>query len=226
MYSTGNGTGVDGLPTAPYGVPGAPAGGPGKNGSKGRWSRGKRAAAAIGACVVVGGGAFAVVNAATASPGALAADTQTVAATGFQAGTSASLNGQAATLSSALSGGPAGGPAGRLARLRRLGGMYGEYTFENKKGSHTLAFERGTITSVGGGDVVVRAANGTSWTWQLISTSVVREDGTKQPQSTLADGQAVFVGGQVTNGARDARLIVIRKTSPSASASGAASGAA
>lgn len=218
MFSTGNGTGVDGLPTAPYGVPAAPAGGPGKNGSKSPWSRGKRAAAAIGACVVVGGGAFAVVNLATASRGALATDTQTVATTGFQAGTSANLDGQAATLSSALSG----GPAGRLARLRHLGGMYGEYTFENKKGSHTLAFERGTITSVGGGNVVVRAANGTSWTWELISTSVVREDGTKQPQSSLADGQAVVVGGPVTNGARDARLIVIRKTSPSASPSGAA----
>jgi len=204
--------GVDDFPTAPYGAPGFPAGGPGKNGSKGPWSRGKLAAAAVGVCVV-GGGAFAVVQGATGSPGVLAADTQTVAASGFQAGTSASLTGQAATLSSALSG----GPVGRLARLRRLGGMYGEYTFENKKGSHTLAFERGTITSLGGGDVVVRAANGTSWTWQLVSTSVVHEDGTKEPQSTLADGQAVFVGGQVTNGARDARLIVIRKTSQGAS---------
>jgi hypothetical protein len=213
MYSTGNGTGADDFPTAPYGAPGAPAGGPGKNGSRGPWSRGKRAAAAIGACVVIGGGAFAVVEAATGSPGVLAADTQTAATSGFQTGTSASLAGQAATLSSALSA----GPAGRLARLRRLGGMYGQYTFENKKGSHTLAFERGTITSVGGGDLVVRAANGTSWTWQLISTSVVREDGTKEPESTLADGQAVFVGGPVTNGARDARLIVIRKASPSAS---------
>ena len=212
MYSTGNGTGADEMPTAPYGVPGAPAGGPGKNSSKGPWSRGKRAAAAIGACVLVGGGAFAVVRAATGSPGSLTADTQTVATSGFQAGTSASLTGQAGTLGSVLSA----RPAGRAVRLRRLGGMYGEYTFENKKGSHTLAFERGTITSLGSGDVVVRAANGTSWTWQLVSTSVVREDGTKEPQSKLGYGQVVFVGGPVTNGARDARLIVIRKTAQSA----------
>lgn len=211
MNSTANGTGADGFPTAPYGVLGSPAGDPGKNGAKGWRSRGKLAAAAIGACVVAGG-TFAVVQASTGSPGALAADTQTVAASGFQAGTSASLTGQAATLSSALSG----APVGRLARLRRLGGMYGEYTFENKKGSHTLAFERGTITSLGHGDLVVRAANGTSWTWQLTSTSVVREDGTKEPESTLADGQTVFVGGPVTNGARDARIIVIRKTSQKA----------
>jgi hypothetical protein len=203
------------LPTAPYGMPGNPSGGPGpagpgQGGGKSAprsWSRGKRAAALLGVCAVAGGGAFAVTQAA----GAQAATT----ATGFQAGTSASITEQASTLSRALSV----KGVGRLARLRRLGGMYGQYTFETKTGSQTLAFERGTITSVSSGDVVIRAANGTSWTWDLTSTSVVRENGNKQAESTLADGQLVFTAGPVTSGAKDARIIVIRKAAAPSSPS-------
>ncbi|MGH3284975.1 MAG: hypothetical protein ACRDPD_09885, partial [Streptosporangiaceae bacterium] len=51
-----------------------------------------------------------------------------------------------------------------LARLRALGGVDGEFTFHNSTGYHTLAFERGTIQSVSGGQVVVRAPDGTTWT--------------------------------------------------------------
>jgi hypothetical protein len=99
----------------------------------------------------------------------------------------------------------------RLARLRLLGGMYGQFTYETKEGPCTLAFERGTITSVSSGDVVIRAADGTTFAWVLTSTSVVREDGTKEPESTLAQGETVFACGLVTSGTRDARLIVVRK---------------
>jgi hypothetical protein len=205
------------LPTAPYGVPDNSFGGPGSVGpgqgggksARRSWSRGKRAAALLGVCAVAGGGAFAVTQAA----GGQTATTATT--TGFQAGTSASITGQASTLSSALSV----KGVGRLARLRRLGGMYGQYTFVTKTGSHTLAFERGTITSVSSSDVVIRAANGTSWTWDLTSTSVVREDGKKPAENTLAGGQLVFTAGPVTNGARDARVIVIRKAAAPSSPS-------
>jgi hypothetical protein len=216
MNNMDNGNGAGDWPTAPYSVPAPPAGGPGRNGGKRTWSRGKRAAALLGICAVAAGGAFVVTEVGTGSP-ATAADT-----TGFQAGTSASVTGQAATLSNALSG----TGAGRLARLRRLGGLYGQYTYETKAGSDTLAFERGTITSVGSGDVTVRAANGTSWTWELISTSVVRENGSKVAESTLATGDTVFAGGPVTNGAKDARLIVIRKAATASSAGPASSGTA
>jgi len=206
------------MPTAPYGGPGAAPGGPGGTGSGGRgsgggpgkggWSRGKRAAALLAACTVVGGGAFAVVQGAAGSPApAQAANTQAAATqTGTQAGSSASVAGQAAMLRDVLT------TTGirRLARLRLLGGMYGQYTYETKNGPGTLAFERGTITSVGSGDVMIRAADGTTWTWALTGTSVVREQGTKEPESALTQGQAVFVGGPVIDGARDARLIVIR----------------
>jgi hypothetical protein len=218
MNNMDNGNGAGDWPTAPYSGPAPPAGGPGRNGGKRTWSRGKRAAALLGICAVAAGGAFVVTEVGTGSP----ATAPAAGTTGFQAGTSASVTGQAATLSNALSG----TGAGRLARLRRLGGLYGQYTYETKTGPDTLAFERGTITSVGSGDVTVRAANGTSWTWELISTSVVRENGNKVAESTLATGDTVFAGGPVTNGARDARLIVIRKAAAASSAGPASSGTA
>ncbi len=104
-----------------------------------------------------------------------------------------------------------------LVRLRLLGGMHGEFTFSTKKGPRTLAFERGTIVSVAGADVTVKAADGTTWTWVLTSTSVVREDGARTPSSTLAAGQSVFAGGPVSGTTRDARLIVIRAAAKSQS---------
>ena len=104
-----------------------------------------------------------------------------------------------------------------LARLRRLGGIDGQFTFETKAGPKTLAFERGTIQSVSGQDVVVRAKDGTTWNWTLVSDSVVRQDGTKATSSALSAGELVFVGGPVVSGSHDARLIVIRNPQKSSS---------
>jgi hypothetical protein len=104
-----------------------------------------------------------------------------------------------------------------LARLRALGGVEGEFTFHNSTGYHTLAFERGTIQSVSGSDVVVRSPDGTTWTWLIVSDTVVRQSGSKTTTSALAPGETVFAGGPIVNGAKDARLIVIR---PGASGSG------
>jgi hypothetical protein len=153
------------------------------------------------------------VEATSGSPAAAqTADTQAV---GTQAGTSVSLTAQASALREVM----ATTGIRRLARLRHLGGMYGQYTFQTKKGPQTLAFERGTITAAGGGDVTIRAADGTTQTWVLTGTSVIRENGAKEPQSALAAGQSVFAGGPVTSGTRDARIIVIHKagTSPKSS---------
>ena len=113
------------------------------------------------------------------------------------------------------------------ARLRGLGGMDGQFTFETKNGPKTLAFERGTIQSVSGQDVVVKAKDGTTWNWTLVSDSVVRQDGTKTTSSALSAGELVFVGGPVVRGSHDARLIVIRdpqkSSSPSSSPTSSAS---
>ena len=109
----------------------------------------------------------------------------------------------------------------RLARVALLRGIDGQFTFRGKGGTiRTLAFERGVVQSVSGSDVVVRAADGTTWTWVLGSESVVRESGKKTATSALAAGEPVWVGGPVVSGAKDARLVVIRPPSaPSSSSS-------
>jgi len=90
--------------------------------------------------------------------------------------------------------------------------MYGEVTYHGKDGTKTLAFERGTVTSAGG-DLVVKAANGTTWTWTYASDTTVRQAGqkAKASRSDLASGQRVLVAGQVTSGKRDARVVIVAK---------------
>jgi hypothetical protein len=151
-------------------------------------------------------------------------------AAGATSTTSTAQSAQAAVLNSAFS--TAGSTAANvplrrirwaIARLRALGGVHGEFTYHNAAGFHTLAFERGTITSVSGSDLVVRAPDGTVWTWQIVSNTVVRENGAKTTTSALADGDTVFTGGPVVNGAMDSRLIVVR-SGGSASGSNSVSG--
>jgi hypothetical protein len=103
----------------------------------------------------------------------------------------------------------------RLRRIRALGGLHGQFTFETKTGPRTIAYERGLIRSVSGADVVVQAKDGTTWTWVIGSSTVIREKGKRVAASALSDGQKVFAGGPVVSGAYDARLIVIRVSSGS-----------
>jgi hypothetical protein len=111
-----------------------------------------------------------------------------------------------------------------LGRLRHFGGVDGTATFHNKTGFHTLSFERGIIQSVSGSDVVIKAADGTTWTWHVVSDTVVRKNGAKTTTSALSAGETVFAGGPVVSGARDARLIIIRPAgSGSANPSGSQS---
>ena len=148
------------------------------------------------------------------------------AGTAAASSASSAANLQAAELNSALSTAASSSttPPARvrwaLGRLRRLGGVDGELTFQNKTGFHTLAFERGTIQSVmSGSDVVIKAADGTTWTWQIVSDTVVRKNGAKTTTSALSAGETVFAGGPVVSGAKDIRLIVIRAASSSGSLS-------
>jgi len=97
----------------------------------------------------------------------------------------------------------------RLFRAALLRGIDGQVTVRTAHGLRTLAFERGTVQSVSGSAVVVRATDGTTWTWDLVSNTVVREHGAKAQRSALATGQSVWVGGPVVSGAKDARLIVV-----------------
>jgi hypothetical protein len=106
-----------------------------------------------------------------------------------------------------------------LRRLRLLGGMHGEFTVETKTGPRTLAYERGVIQTVSGSDVVVRAKDGTTWTWVLQSNTVIRQNRQKATTGALSNGEQVFAGGPVVNGGYDARLIVIAAKSGSSSPS-------
>ena len=131
-----------------------------------------------------------------------------------------------AAINAASSTSPATSPPPRLrwalARLRALGGVDGEFTFRNSTGYHSIAFERGTIQSVSS-DVVVRAPDGTTWTWLIVSATVVRQNGRKTTASALAAGETVFTGGPVVNGTKDARLIVIRPGGSGPGGSGSSS---
>jgi hypothetical protein len=106
----------------------------------------------------------------------------------------------------------------RVFRVFLLRGIDGQFTFRTAQGTiRTLAFERGVIQSVSGSGIVVRAVDGTTWSWDLVSNTVVRENGAKTSASALTTGQPVWVGGPVLSGVKDARLIVIRPPVPPAS---------
>ena len=102
--------------------------------------------------------------------------------------------------------------AGRFLRLRLLlGALHGQITFKSHHGVRTIAFERGVVQSVSGGTIIVKAADGATWTWDLIGKTVVVRAGHRASTSALATGERVFVAGPVVSGANDARLIVIRR---------------
>ena len=100
----------------------------------------------------------------------------------------------------------------RVIRFFLLHGVDGQFTFRTSTGAlKTLAYQRGVIQSVNGGtSIVVKAADGTIWTWDLVSNTVVREATGKVSESALANGAQVWVGGPVISGSKDARLIFIR----------------
>jgi len=173
------------------------------------------------------GGAIALAVSGGSSPAAAVSPSTGVSASSQAEGTA--LNSAINTASSST---PSAASLPRvraaLARLRALGGVDGQFTYHNKTGFHTLAFARGTIESVNSADVVVKAADGTTWTWLIVGDTVVRQNGAKTTTKALAVGQPVFAGGPVVSGSKDARLIVIRPASagsgsPSPSASGSSS---
>jgi hypothetical protein len=102
-----------------------------------------------------------------------------------------------------------------IVRFFLLRGVDGQFTFRTASGAlKTLAYERGVIQSVSSGSsIVVKAADGTTWTWDLVAKTVVRDSSGKISASSLAAGEPVWVGGPVISGAKDARLIFARPPS-------------
>jgi hypothetical protein len=97
-----------------------------------------------------------------------------------------------------------------LLRLAAVGGVHGQVTFETKNGPKTLAFERGTIQSASASEITVVAKDGTTWTWDVLPSTIVRSAGQTVAANKLAVGEQVFVGGPVVSGVNDALLIRIR----------------
>ena len=106
-----------------------------------------------------------------------------------------------------------------------LRGVDGQFTIQARKGIKTLAYERGAIQSVTAGkSITVKASDGTTWTWDLVSTTIVRDRQGKIGQSALTSGTPVWVGGPVVQGTKDARLIVVRPPQPASVPSSSTSG--
>jgi hypothetical protein len=96
-----------------------------------------------------------------------------------------------------------------LLRLALVGGEYGQVTFKGKTSPKTIAFERGTVESVSGSAITVKAPDGTTLSWDLTPSTTIHAAGQGTAQAKLARGDRVLVGGPLVSGVRDARLIRI-----------------
>ena len=86
---------------------------------------------------------------------------------------------------------------------------HGQITFATRKGPKTLVFERGAIQRVSSGSMVVKAADGTTWTWSLASSTIVTRGGHRTDAAALSAGQKVVVAGRLAGGADDARRVFV-----------------
>jgi hypothetical protein len=184
---------------------------PGRRGRLPRWAGAIAAAALLAAGGTVGG--LRLAGSATAGSGSVPANGAKAVALN-DALSSAAAPAGASGCRRAASSPPTGRHSGARhcgrALLRLVRGMYGEVAFHGAAGTVTLAFERGTVQSAAGGHLVVRAASGMTWTWNLAAGTVIGSRGGTRPASTLASGTRVFVAGPVSGGARDARLVIVR----------------
>ena len=99
-----------------------------------------------------------------------------------------------------------------LLRLTLVGGAHGEVTFQTKNGPKTIAVERGTIEAVSSSNITVQAKDGTTWTWDFTTSTVVRNDHHAVGRDKLSTGETVLVAGPVVSGVHEARLIRIRES--------------
>jgi hypothetical protein len=189
--------------------------------SRAKWSgRTKRVVTTVAAsAVLLGSGAaigVALTGGASASTGGASAGTASTATTAASA-----VAGRCAKLAQRLRSHGHPVVANRLstfcrnplARLALVGGAHGTVTFQTKTGPKTIAVERGTIQSASSSAITVLAKDGTTWTWDLTTSTVVREAGSVVTRDKLSTGEQVLVGGQVVSGVNDARLIRIQKAS-------------
>jgi hypothetical protein len=222
MDSMDGTNGMDNMDTIEFGQPGdtscaAAGGAPDPAGKPGRekWSgKTKRLVTSVAAsAVLLGSGAaigVALTGGASASTGGTSPGTaaNTSATTMGGAGRCAKLverltangNATAAKRLGAFCKSP-------LVRLALVGGAHGEVTIETKAGPKTIAVERGTIQSVSNAGITVVAKDGTTWAWDFVASTVVRDDQQAVGRNQLSNGETVLILGQVVGGVHDARLI-------------------
>ncbi len=195
-----------------------PASPPGQSASAARSGRAKRVVTAIAASAILLGSGAAIGVALTSGASAATAPRH--------GGAAGPVAGKCAKMVHALRKHPAVASshpalvarlrafcANPLLRLAAVGGEYGQVTFKGKTSPKTVAFERGTIDSVTGSSLIVRAADGTTWTWDLIASTKMRAAGHPKAQVKLTSGDRVLVIGLETAGSKDARLIQVRSAS-------------
>ncbi|HEY1920701.1 MAG TPA: hypothetical protein VGH27_34455 [Streptosporangiaceae bacterium] len=208
-------------PGAQY-PPAQPGGKPPRGGimhRKLRWTAGVAAAVLLAAGGTLiglhltshGGTATPTANTATASAlnGELTALSSPACSHTKGSGSSTSSSSTSASSTSASKG----ACRSRAHLLRLIHGMYGQVAFNTTSGTQTLAFERGTIQSVSNGQLVVKAKNGTTWTWTVDSSSVIKQNSKTASSTALFNGDKVFVAGPESGSTKDARAILIHTAS-------------
>ncbi|HSR87095.1 MAG TPA: hypothetical protein VLM11_23175 [Streptosporangiaceae bacterium] len=229
MESTDGTSGMDNRDTIQFGQPepasGANASGPDPAQMPGprKWTgRTRRVVTSVAAAtVLLGSGAavgVALTGGASAATGNTSPGTASTAAANTTT-TAAALAGRCAKLAQRLQSHGHPVSAGRLKgfcrnpllRLTLVGGAHGEVTFQTKNGPKTIAVERGTIEGVSSSNVTVQAKDGTTWTWDFATSTVVRNDHQAVGRDKLRTGETVLVAGPVVGGVHEARLIRIRE---------------
>ncbi|HTZ94434.1 MAG TPA: hypothetical protein VMB74_18740 [Streptosporangiaceae bacterium] len=180
-----------------------------------RFGRTKRIAATVAASVALLGSGAAIGIALTG--GAAASTGGSASAGSAVAGTPAGIAAKCAKVAAKLRDTNHAALAMRLhafctnplARLALVGGEYGQVTFQGKTSPRIATFERGTVESANSSAITVKAPDGTTWTWDLLSSTIIRAAGQGKAQAQPAIGDRVLVVGVVSSGVRDARLIHI-----------------
>jgi hypothetical protein len=225
MDSMDGTNGMDNMDTIEFSEPGDP-GGPASSGApdpargsgRAKWSgKTKRIVTSVAASTVLLGSGAAIGVALTGGASASTAGTSPGTAASSSAATPAgsAAAGRCAKLVERLTANDHKVAASRLrafcksplVRLALVGGAHGEVTFQTKAGPKTIAVERGTIQSVSDAGITVLAKDGTTWAWDFVASTVVRDDKQAVGRNQLSNGETVLVLGQVVGGVHDARLI-------------------
>ncbi|HEY7483984.1 MAG TPA: hypothetical protein VH912_05925 [Streptosporangiaceae bacterium] len=173
----------------------------------------------VAAAAVIGAGGFLAASSSSDSPGQTRDDTLTMSDSSFldTAVAEADADGDAAAPEQTAAPNDRRQRPGRhpLRARRFFRGLHGEATVRTKEqGFKQVAWQRGQVTSVSGGTLTVRSADGVSWQWTTNKDTKVRKKGDKASVSQLAANDWVFVIGTVEGSTRTARAAVVPKRVP------------